>query len=194
MQAVLSDDALMRAAACVAKPGRRARERGASMVVREPVSERNLDIYGAPLIPWERARERLERAVEHVTWLATTRPDGRPHVMRVGMIWLDGVLYFTSGTATRKGRNLADNPHCVVSLTTDGLDLVVEGEAELVRDEATLQRVSDTFASAAGWQTTVRDGALYAEYSAPSAGPPPWHVYAVTPQTVFGLGTAEPYG
>jgi len=40
----------------------------------------------------------------------------------------------------------------------------------------------------------VRDGALYAEFSAPSAGPPPWHVYEVTPTTVFALGTAEPYG
>jgi len=28
----------------------------------------------------------------------------------------------------------------------------------------------------------------------PSAGPRPWHVYEVTPTTVFGLGTDEPYG
>jgi len=40
----------------------------------------------------------------------------------------------------------------------------------------------------------VRDGALYADYSAPSAGPPPWDVYEVRPETVFALGTAEPYG
>lgn len=45
-----------------------------------------------------------------------------------------------------------------------------------------------------GWQPTVRDSALYAEYSAPSAGPPPWHVYEVRPTTVFALGTSEPYG
>ncbi len=40
----------------------------------------------------------------------------------------------------------------------------------------------------------MRDGALYAEFSAPSAGPPPWDVDEVTPATVFALGTAEPYG
>jgi hypothetical protein len=35
---------------------------------------------------------------------------------------------------------------------------------------------------------------LTAEYSAPSAGPPPWNVYRIVPSTVFALGTAEPYG
>lgn len=40
----------------------------------------------------------------------------------------------------------------------------------------------------------MRDGAFYAEYSAPSAGPPPWYLYRVTPATVYALGTAEPYG
>ena len=62
-----------------------------------------------------------------------------------------------------------------------------------VTDDAELRRIADVFA-AEGWESTVRDGALYADFSAPSAGPPPWHVYEVTPTTVFALGTAEPYG
>jgi len=33
-----------------------------------------------------------------------------------------------------------------------------------------------------------------AEYSAPSAGPPPSNLYAVTPATAFGVDTAEPWG
>lgn len=69
----------------------------------------------------------------------------------------------------------------------------MEGEAKKVTEEARLQRIADVYA-ASGWQPTVRDGAFYAEYSAPSAGPPPWKVYEVTPKTVFALGTAEPYG
>ena len=40
----------------------------------------------------------------------------------------------------------------------------------------------------------MRDGAFYHEYSAPSAGPPPWDLYKFTPATVFGLATAEPSG
>jgi hypothetical protein len=45
-----------------------------------------------------------------------------------------------------------------------------------------------------GWPTEVDGDALTAEYSAPSAGPPPWYVYRVEPSTLFALGTSEPYG
>lgn len=69
----------------------------------------------------------------------------------------------------------------------------MEGEAVKVTDEARLRRIAEVYASH-GWKPTVRDGALYAEYSAPSAGPPPWDVYEVTPATAFALGTAEPFG
>ena len=30
------------------------------MAKKEPVDEQNIDGYGAPIIPWERARERFE--------------------------------------------------------------------------------------------------------------------------------------
>ena len=45
-----------------------------------------------------------------------------------------------------------------------------------------------------GWPAQVEGDELTAEYSAPSAGPPPWHVYRISPATVFAFGTAEPYG
>jgi len=173
------------------------------MAVKEPVAERNLDGYGAPPIPWTRVRERLEEGLtqapgtggpdRHTCWVATVRPDGRPHVVPVGVLWVDGRFYFNAGATTRKARDLARNPHCVITVATHGFDLVVEGEAAKVTDDAKLQRIADVYASE-GWQPTVRDGALYAEFSAPSAGPPPWDVYEVTPATVFALGTAEPYG
>ena len=60
-----------------------------------------------------------------------------------------------------------------------------------VTDGPKLQRIADAYA-AEGWEPTVRDGTLYAEFSAPAAGPPPWDVYEVTPKTVFALGTASP--
>ncbi|HET7090446.1 MAG TPA: pyridoxamine 5'-phosphate oxidase family protein [Anaerolineae bacterium] len=170
---------------------------------KQPVSEKNLDGYGAPPIPWSRVRERLEQGLtqspgsggpaRHTCWLATVRPDGRPHVMPLGALWVDGAIYFTAGPTTRKAKNLALNPHCVITVATYDFDLVVEGEATKVADEAKLQRIADVYA-ASGWHPTVRDGAFYAEYSAPSAGPPPWEVYEVTLTTVFALGTAEPYG
>jgi nitroimidazol reductase NimA-like FMN-containing flavoprotein (pyridoxamine 5'-phosphate oxidase superfamily) len=163
------------------------------MAERKPVAEQNLDGYGAPLIPWARARERLEQKADKY-WLATVRPDGRPHVMPVFVVWLSGALYFVAGETTRKAKNLAHNAHCVITFAADGLDLVVEGQAAKVSDEAKLQLVAQVYASKYDWHPTVRDGAFYAEYGAPSAGPPPWDLYEVTPTKVFGLGTAEPYG
>ena len=170
---------------------------------KQPVSEKNLDGYGAPLIPWSRVRERLDQGFtqspgsggpdRHTCWLATVNPDGSPHVMPLGAIWVQGAFYFTAGPATRKARNLAHNPHCALTVATHDFDLVVEAQATKVTDEARLQRIADIYA-AQGWQPTVRDGALYAEYSAPSAGPPPWEVYEAVPTTIFALGTAEPYG
>ena len=170
---------------------------------KKPLSEKNLDGYNAPLIPWSRVRQRLEEGftqspgsggpTRHTCWLATVHPDGRPHVMPLGVLWVDDAFYFTAGPATRKAKNLARNPHCVITVATHDFDLVIEGEAAKVTDEARLQRIADEFA-ASGWAPTVRDGAFYAEFSAPSAGPPPWEVYEVMPKTVFALGTAEPYG
>src|SRR5258707_12744264 len=76
---------------------------------REPKAERNLDGYGAPPIPWRSVRERLEQGLSqapgsggpyrHTCWLATVRPDGRPHVMPLGVLWVDGAFYFNAGAA-----------------------------------------------------------------------------------------------
>jgi hypothetical protein len=44
------------------------------------------------------------------------------------------------------------------------------------------------------WLATTRPDARPRPYSAPSAGPPPWDLYVVTPVTAFGVATAEPYG
>lgn len=163
------------------------------------MDEKNLDIYGNQPIPWSRALGLLEAVTKtgaeaHRTWwLATVRPDGRPHVAGIGALWVDGHVYFTSGPGARKSRNLARNPNCVISVALPGLDLVVEGTARRVTDQPTLRRLAQLYADQ-GWPASVSDGALTAEYSAPSAGPAPWNLYVVTISTVFGVATAEPYG
>jgi len=156
------------------------------------MKQRNLDIYGAEPIPWSRALEALETDAG-TYWLATVRPDGRPHVAGLGALWEDGTYYFVSGAGTRKSRNLAENPSCVISASLPGLDLVVEGTAAQVEDEATLTRLADRYASR-GWPASVSDGAITAPYSAPSAGPPPWALYAVTVHTAVGVASADPHG
>jgi hypothetical protein len=159
----------------------------------DPLEQTNLDIYGHELIPWARALAQLDAGTATRSWLATTRPDGRPHLAGVGALWLEGRLYFTSGAATRKSRNLAVNPHCTVALSLPDLDLVLEGMATRVTDAATLERLAERYA-AQGWPATASDGALTAPYSAPSAGPPPWDANALTLMTAVAVATAEPFG
>jgi hypothetical protein len=160
------------------------------------MEQKNLDIYGDEPIPWSRPLEQLkafQAGPGTSIWLSTSSPDGRPHTAGVGAVWLDDRFYFTSGPGTRKSRNLAENPNCVFSLSLPDIDLVVEGTAARVTDEATLQRLAKVY-NDQGWPASVKDGALTAEYSAPSAGPPPWYLYVVTPTVAFGVATAEPYG
>jgi hypothetical protein len=165
--------------------------------------QRNLDRYGTPPIDWERVRDTLTSEItqapdtggpnRHTSWLATINPNGSPHVTPVGFVQLDGVWYFTSGPGTRKSRNIAADARCVVSVATHPFDLVIEGSAARVTDADELRSVAAEY-NRVGWPTQVDEDALTAEYSAPSAGPPPWHVYKIAPATVFAFGTAEPYG
>jgi len=155
---------------------------------------RNLDIYGSAPLAWTRVLRQLEAGdMKGSYWLATTRPQGRPHVAGVGAVWVDGKFYFVSGSATRKSRNLAQNPNCVLSVSLPDLDLVVEGTAAIVRDPSTLARLAERYASG-GWPAEVSDGALTAPYSAPSAGPAPWDLYELTAVTAIGVATEEPHG
>jgi Pyridoxamine 5'-phosphate oxidase len=164
---------------------------------------KNLDGYGTPPIDWERVRDTLTSDItqapdtggpnRHTPWLTTINPDGSPHVTPVGFVQLGGVWYFTSGPGTRKSRNIAADARCAVSVATQPFDLVIEGSAARVTDADELRSVADEYVRV-GWPAQVEGEALTAEYSAPSAGPPPWQVYKITPATVFAFGTAEPYG
>ena len=156
------------------------------------MERKNLDIYGHAPIPWTRALKQLA-ANSGTYWLATARPGSGPHVAAVGALWVDGNVYFVSGAGTRKSRDIAKDPRCVVSISLKDLDVVIEGAARKVRDEATLKRLARLYA-AQGWPAVVRNGAFTYDYSAPSAGPPPWSLYVIAPVTAFGVATAEPHG
>jgi hypothetical protein len=74
-----------------------------------------------------------------------------------------------------------------------GHDLVMEGEAHRVTDASSLERVAADYRTG-GWPASVEGDALTAPYSAPSAGPPPWHLYRLTLHTAVGVATAGPHG
>lgn len=56
------------------------------------------------------------------------------------------------------------------------------------------QELSASLYRELGWPAEVEGDAFTAPFSAPSAGPPPWHLYRFTLNTAFGVATAEPYG
>lgn len=164
------------------------------MADRTPTETTNLDRYGSPMLDWRKTRDQLANpSTAGITFLGTSRPDGRPHSARVGALWHDGDFYLTSGAGTRKSRNLAENPACTLSVSLEGVDMVFEGEAQRVTDQQTLERLASLYRDA-GWPAEVEGEAFTAPFSAPSAGPPPWDLYRFTYHTAFGVGTTEPYG
>jgi PPOX class probable F420-dependent enzyme len=97
----------------------------------------------AGMMQWSEVRDRVAKA--HNYWVATTRPDGRPHTMPVWGIWLDEAFFFATDRASRKGRNLAINPACVVHLESGDEVAILEGIAEEVTDAALLARFADAY-------------------------------------------------
>ena len=152
------------------------------------IPQREPAILGYPpekpdLTPWSEAEAVL---VERKTyWLATTRPDGRPHVMPVWGVWTEGAFYFSTGPTSRKAKNIARNPQCTVSLSGAGLDLVVEGAASLVRDEETVTRVAALYGPKYDWPVTVRDRGIFGENG--DGGP----LYVMTPAVAFAFGLVD---
>jgi PPOX class probable F420-dependent enzyme len=170
------------------------------------VDAKNLaDLYGLPLLDWDRITARLDQGLtqapgtggpdRHTCWLATINPDGSPHVTGIGAGWVDGTFWFETGQRTRKGKNLAADPRCTLSVATHEFDLIVEGTAQLVEDPDVVAAMAERWA-ADGWPARVDESgaALTADFSAPSAGPPPWHVYRVIPRRATALETVEPGG
>src|SRR5262245_13257984 len=91
---------------------------------------------------WSEARNLLESAQTY--WLTTVRPDHRPHVTTLFGLWVDRAFYFCTGPDERKAKNMRDNSHCIVTAGSSaytGLDVVLEGDAVRVVEDAKLQRL-----------------------------------------------------
>jgi hypothetical protein len=93
--------------------------------------------YGLPktskgLLPWKWAEERLTKSREY--WIATTRSDGLPHVMVVWGLWWENTFCFSTGSESRKTRNLESNSNCVICNEDADEAVIVEGTAEPMRD------------------------------------------------------------
>lgn len=149
---------------------------------REPRASRpHTPGYGLPknrkgLLPWSWAEQRLARSKQY--WMATVRPDGRPHVMPVWGLWLDGLFLFSTGSQSRKARNLAQSPHCVVCNENSAEAVVVEGAAQPLRDLAAIRNFLAVYQRKYKFDMSgMADDMLNLKEP----------VFALQPHTVFGL-------
>lgn len=94
---------------------------------------------GHGLLSWSWAEEQLARSRNY--WLVTHWPDGRPHAMPVWAVWHDGALWFSSSRGSRKARNLAADPRCVLTTEDAANPVVVEGTAELLTSRTDLEQL-----------------------------------------------------
>jgi general stress protein 26 len=127
-----------------------------------PRLDRRFSDPAAEPTPWAEVTDVLNLA--ELYWLSTVRADGRPHVTPLIGLWHDGAMHVSTGPTEQKYRNIEHNP--TVALTTGnntwatGLDVVVEGEAVRVTDNAELQRIADAIEAKYGsvWHFDVGDG------------------------------------
>jgi nitroimidazol reductase NimA-like FMN-containing flavoprotein (pyridoxamine 5'-phosphate oxidase superfamily) len=135
---------------------------------------------GAKALSWSDALQQLQEA--EVLWLSTVTPEGRPHVVPLIAVWLDGALYFSTGEDERKAKNLRTNRQVTIvtgsNALTEGLDIVLEGEAEVVSGAAKVRRIARAYVAkyGEGWRLPGIDGVL---------------TFEVTPSKAFGFGRRD---
>lgn len=101
----------------------------------EPVRDRPRvpEGYGVPdtdegLLDWAAVEDRLRSSPQY--WMATTRPDGRPHVVPRWGVWMDGRFWYDGAVDTVHVKNLNENPGCVLHLEDGRQAVIVEGRSE----------------------------------------------------------------
>jgi nitroimidazol reductase NimA-like FMN-containing flavoprotein (pyridoxamine 5'-phosphate oxidase superfamily) len=143
---------------------------------------------GAVATDWTRTESVFADAA--IYWLSTVRPDGRPHVTPVIAVWSDGAVHLCTGPQEQKAANLRSNPNVIVTTGSNvwsGLDVVVEGQAVRVTDDAALRDLAAAWEQKYGedWHFDVADGAFHHE-----AGEA--HVFAVAPVKAYAYDRDEP--
>lgn len=108
-------------------------------------------------LSWDTVSAWLTESLHY--WLATTRPDGRPHVVPRWGVWLDDRFWYDGSPETRHARNLASNASCVLHLESGERVVVLEGESRPT--------------GAVTGELAERLAAEYARKYAPAYQPPP---------------------
>ena len=157
----------------------------------EPAPEQDIrfgDPESAPT-PWPEGRRVLETA--ELFWISTVRRDGRPHVTPLPAVWSDDRLHFCTGPAEQKAVNVAANPRVVLMTGCNqwkqGLDVVVEGHAVRVTDDARLRVLADLWRSKyqGDWDFAVEEGMFHHEDGGSAV------VFQVAPRKVLAFAKGQ---
>jgi nitroimidazol reductase NimA-like FMN-containing flavoprotein (pyridoxamine 5'-phosphate oxidase superfamily) len=101
------------------------------------------------MLPWSWAEERLTTSRNY--WVASRRPDARPHLMPVWAVWLDGALYFSTSRTSTKARNLFANPSCAISTERADEAVILEGSVAHDEDHGVLRPAWDAYKAKYDW-------------------------------------------
>ena len=108
--------------------------------------DRRFSSEDADPTPWPEVQTLLERAETY--WLTTVRDDGRPHATTLVGVWSHDAFWFCTGASEQKAKNLERQHDVLVTAGCsgfEGVDVVVEGSAQRVGDEARLAPVAAAF-------------------------------------------------
>lgn len=150
------------------------------LTVKPKASRPHMPGYGLPegskgLLPWAWAHQRLRKS--HNYWITTVKPDGSPHTMVVWGLWMDSRFLFSTGSKSRKARNLTQNPNCVLCTELASEAVIVEGIAEIA-DVAARRKLLPPYERKYKFDLgKMKDDILAMKEP----------VFAVRPRVVFGL-------
>ncbi|RMG95771.1 MAG: hypothetical protein D6706_11570 [Chloroflexi bacterium] len=121
---------------------------------------------------WRAIEARLGR--EMTIWIATVRYDGRPHLVPVWFIWLDGKIYIATGRETQKYTNMYHNQRVALALPDTANVIIIEGEAH-VAPRNTIDTLADYFYHKYEWDFRYDDTAS-------------WQLIEITPHKILAWG------
>ena len=142
---------------------------------------------------WDETRRAVEAA--ELFWISTVRADGRPHVTPLVAVWAEGAIHFCTGAEEQKYVNLRTNPHVVLTTGCNGwdqgLDVVIEGDADMVTDEGTLNRLAKAWTAKwdGRWKFEVREGSFRHPHGEGAV-----MVFSVTPTKIYAHAKGDPFG
>jgi nitroimidazol reductase NimA-like FMN-containing flavoprotein (pyridoxamine 5'-phosphate oxidase superfamily) len=121
------------------------------------------------LFAWSDVTAQLEKSKNY--WIGSTRPDGRPHVMPVWGVWLDGAVCFGTDRTSRKARNLQANPAATVNLESGDEAVIIEGTVREISDAKEIAAIDAAYVKKYKMKLTDAPGIPY--------------IVAIEPRVVF---------